>query len=70
MPGLRVACSTTLALLTSATAFAHPGHGVGGDWSALHYLREPLHASVVLPLLLAAGLVTLLVGHRRRRPRA
>jgi len=44
-------------LLFSSPVFAHPGHGRGGgDWTALHYLIEPLHLFIAVPLLALAAL--------------
>jgi len=38
-------------LIYSATAFAHPGHGRGGEgFDILHYLTEPVHAFPAIAL--------------------
>jgi hydrogenase/urease accessory protein HupE len=61
-----------LALCSSAAA--HPGHGRdGGDFSVLHYLSEPAHLFVAIPMVLiaalAAGYATGMIRPRaRRRP--
>lgn len=69
--GRRLACSLGVALLASGTAFAHPGHGIGGgDFSPLHYLSEPDHLLFAVPVLLLAGLIapnlTRILRSRRR----
>lgn len=49
--------------LMSATAHAHPGHGVLPATRLFHYLAEPLHA---LPFLIIAGLLMIVVRSQRR----
>lgn len=53
------------ATLSPALALAHPGHGSGGGHDLLHYLSEPLHASLLAGAPLAA-LALVLVWRRRR----
>jgi hydrogenase/urease accessory protein HupE len=43
--------------LASSVAWAHPGHGeVGQGWTLLHWVAEPLHATG-LALVMVAALV-------------
>ena len=68
--GRRLAWAFGMALLGSGTALAHPGHGPGGgDWSALHYLREPEHLFLAIPLLALLALVGDRALRSRRRGR-
>ena len=53
---IRGASSLMAAVLVPATAWAHPGHGVGGgDWSLRHYLTEPEHVLPALALFIAVA---------------
>jgi hypothetical protein len=65
-------CSLVVASLVPATAWAHPGHGVGGgDWSVHHYATEPVHLLSVLALVLVGAAPLLLrEGLRAYRARA
>jgi hypothetical protein len=67
----RLATAVVFGLLFSSPVLAHPGHGRdGGDFSALHYLSEPMHLFVVLPLLVLAALAArYLTGILRPSPR-
>jgi len=68
--GRRLAWAFGMALLGSGTALAHPGHGPGGgDWSALHYLREPEHLFFAIPFLALLALVGDRALRSRRRDR-
>jgi hydrogenase/urease accessory protein HupE len=63
--GRRLACAIGMALLTGSTAFAHPGHGrSGGDFGLPHYVTEPEHLLLAVPVLL---LVALAAGHLGRK---
>lgn len=54
----RIAWMGGAALLAPAAALAHPGHGSGAPWSALHYLSEPEHLAIgAIAVLLVAGIV-------------
>ena len=66
---IRQACSVVAAVLVPATAWAHPGHGVGGgDWSVRHYLTEPGHLLGWLALFVAVAVAwRLLRGGFRAR---
>ena len=62
--GRRLVCAISMALLASGTAFAHPGHGrSGGDFGLPHYVTEPEHLLLAVPVLL---LVALAAAHLRR----
>lgn len=63
------------ALLASAAvslpslALAHPGHGGTDGHGLLHYLVEPVHASVLLGLAFAAVVSFVAVRRRERASR-
>ena len=62
----RVATLAGIAALYAAPAFAHPGHGVGGGYSLLHYATSPEHVGLaLLALVVVAGALAL----TRRRAR-
>jgi hydrogenase/urease accessory protein HupE len=67
----RLATVASVWLLTTSPAFAHPGHGRdGGDFGPLHYLTEPDHLVVGLPMLALLGLgVWYLAAARRAKSR-
>jgi hypothetical protein len=63
----RRVCSLMAAILVPATAWAHPGHGVGrGDWSLRHYLTEPEHVLPGLALFLVVAVIWRLVRGANR----
>ena len=65
--GRRLACTLGMMLLAGSTAFAHPGHeSGGGDFSLSHYLTEPEHLMVVVPLLLLVAFGASQVARSRR----
>jgi hydrogenase/urease accessory protein HupE len=68
----RVATVAVTWLALCSAAAAHPGHGRdGGDFSPLHYLTEPDHLVVGIPLAALLGLgVWYLAGARRAKARA
>jgi|GEM_PF-2214233 len=47
-------CGLLMGLLPGA-ALAHPGHGMGEGWSALHILTSPIHAGGILLAAAVAG---------------
>lgn len=52
-------------LWISFPSYAHTGHGDGsGDFSLLHYLKEPEHAAGVALLMILAG-AAIWLGLRR-----
>lgn len=59
--------------VSSAVAFAHPGHGTTPPGSLAHYVFEPVHAVVLIAA--AAGIVLLArlhkggTGDRASKPR-
>ena len=64
---VRYACSLVAAVLVPATAWAHPGHGVGGgDWSLHHYLTEPEHVLSGLASFLVVAVIWRLVRGANR----
>jgi len=67
----RVATAGFAWLVMSSSAAAHPGHGrAGGDFSPLHYLSEPLHLAMAIPMLWLLGWgVWSLTGALRARAR-
>ena len=67
----RIATVASVWILATSSAFAHPGHGRGGgDFSPLHYLTEPDHLVVGIPMLLLLGLgAWYLAGARRAKAR-
>ena len=68
---IRVATVASVWLVAGSSAFAHPGHGRGGgDFSPLHYLTEPDHLVVGIPMLLLLGVgAWYLAGARRAKAR-
>ncbi len=60
-------------LALASSAAAHPGHGRGGgDFSAMHYLGEPMHLQFAVPVLVLVALfgahaVRMLRSRRRDR---
>ena len=54
-------------LALCSAAVAHPGHGAdGGDFGLRHYLTEPAHLGIAIPVLLLGALTLRLL--RRPRP--
>ena len=69
--GRRLACTLGMTLLAGSTAFAHPGHGSGGgDFGLSHYLTEPEHLLVAVPVLLLLVLAAAHAVRDRGRSRA
>jgi hypothetical protein len=67
----KLAWGLVVGVLSPATCWAHPGHGVdGANWSARHYFTEPVHlvggALAVAVLLIGAALWRILGAHRTR----
>ena len=58
---MKVFCQLIVLLSIAFPAFAHTGHGSGGgDFSLLHYLKEPEHAiGMLLYVILISGVVWL-----------
>ncbi|HPY39194.1 MAG TPA: hypothetical protein PLM98_01645 [Thiolinea sp.] len=66
MQTIKVLSVAGLALLTSTTAFAHPGsHYDLGNWQSLaHFLTSPYH---LIGLVVLAGVITgFAIWHARR----
>jgi hydrogenase/urease accessory protein HupE len=62
----RVAAIGLVWLALVSRAAAHPGHGHGGgDFSLTHYLTEPMHLSVAIPLLMLVALIATRVTRAR-----
>ncbi|MCC5932964.1 MAG: hypothetical protein LAT75_00540 [Candidatus Cyclonatronum sp.] len=62
-------CFTSLFLLHSK-ALAHPGHGDTEGHSLMHYLTEPMHAIVLLSVVLMVGLSFGWMMAKRRKKEA
>jgi len=67
----RMATVAVVWLIAGSSVFAHPGHGRGGgDFSILHYLTEPEHLFVAIPMLLiVAAAAAYAIGIVRPRSR-
>ena len=68
----RIATVASVWVLAASSAFAHPGHGKdGGDFGILHYLTEPEHLLVAIPIVLivavGAAYATGLIRPKARR---
>jgi len=63
--------ASLIPLFMAAPAFAHEGHG-HPQWvrSALHYLIEPEHLSLILPAILLALLFSMWSRRRSMQSRA
>jgi hypothetical protein len=67
----RIAASLAFAAASlPAIALAHPGHGSTDGHGLIHYLVEPVHASVLVGLLAAAVVSFVAVKRRERAARS
>jgi hydrogenase/urease accessory protein HupE len=68
MNGARLVLAYAASLGLAGSAAAHPGHGPDAT-SVLHYLAEPVHAPVILAVIVLVSFGALILGRRRaRRP--
>lgn len=52
----------------NSTLFAHPGHGATDGNSLIHYLSEPLHASILASvIIIIATSATWMIMRKRKK---
>ena len=49
---VKIILINVFALLVPFTVLAHPGHGSTGDFTIVHYFKEPVHAIIWVAFLI------------------